>query len=244
MTIAEKVLRGKKDLDDAYKAGRHSVDGEYAGWYDTFWDNFQTNGTRTDYSYAFSNVGWNNATFRPKYPIVASANASYIFDSCALSDYDFVENGVVLDTSKAISLTYAFRNCAGIKRLGVIDCTGCAELNRTFYSCKVETIDMLVVSENLKYTNTFDYIGNLVNINIQGIIGQNGFSLKSNVLSKDSIVSIVNHLSDTTTGFVVTLSLAAVNKAFETSPGANDGQISQEWATLASTKSNWTISLV
>ena len=38
--------------------------------YDTFWDNYQSNGNRTAYEYAFAGEGWNNTTFKPKYDIV------------------------------------------------------------------------------------------------------------------------------------------------------------------------------
>jgi hypothetical protein len=40
------------------------------------------------------------------------------------------------------------------------------------------------------------------------------------------------------------LPLRAVNKAFETSEGANDGKTSTEWETLIGTKTNWTIAYV
>ena len=63
------------------------------------------------------------------------------------------------------------------------------------------------------------------------------------LLSKASITSIINALSSTTSGLTVTLSKTAVNTAFETESGGADGSTSQEWLALATTKSNWTISL-
>jgi hypothetical protein len=45
----------------------------------------------------------------------------------------------------------------------------------------------------------------------------------STLLDKESILSFVNALSTTKSGLTTTLSLTAVNKAFETSEGVNDG---------------------
>ena len=76
-------------------------------------------------------------------------------------------------------------------------------------------------------------------------ITKNGFDVQwSTELSKESIISIINALSDTTTALTVTLSKTAVNNAFETAKGNADGSTSEEWAALIATKQNWTISLV
>jgi hypothetical protein len=233
LELADKVV-------EVFEAGKAQGGGD--SYYDTFWDSFQTNGNRNLYNYAFAGQGWNNVTFKPKYPINAVGDASYMFNECALSDFDFVENRVMLNTSGATSLTYCFRS-ANIKRFGVIDCTSCKEANRIFYGSKVETIDELVVNESLKFTNAFDYTGSLVNITIKGVIAQNGFKITSSRLSKASIESIINALSKTTSGLTVTLPKAAVNKDFETSNDANDGSTSTEWTTLIATRPNWTISL-
>jgi hypothetical protein len=62
-------------------------------------------------------------------------------------------------------------------------------------------------------------------------------------LTKASITSAINGLNDSVTGKTVSFRLVAVNKAFETSEGANDGSTSAEWQSLVGTKPNWTISL-
>ena len=53
----------------------------------------------------------------------------------------------------------------------------------------------------------------------------------------------MNILSDTASGKTLTLSLTAVNNAFETSAGAKDGSTSAEWTALVDAKTNWTITL-
>ena len=62
-------------------------------------------------------------------------------------------------------------------------------------------------------------------------------------LDKANTTSIINALSDTASGQTLTLNLAAVNTAFETSSGAKDGSTSTKFAALIATKTNWTIVL-
>ena len=66
----------------------------------------------------------------------------------------------------------------------------------------------------------------------------------STKLSRTSIENLINGSSPITSDKTITLSLTAVNKAFETSEGANDGETSTEWLTLKDTKPNWTFVLV
>ena len=200
--------------------------------YDAFWDNYQRNGNRTIYTYAFAGGGWNNETFKPKYPMMPT-DAMQMFDTCSLTDFDFVERGIDIDFSKATTMTYIFKNCRGIKRMGTIDCSSCKDLNRLFYGCAMETVDNLIVHENLTYSNTFDY-ASIINITISGTIGKNGFKLTCSTLSKASIESIINALSTTTEGLTITLSAEAVENAFTDT----------EWTALENTKTNWNISLV
>ena len=63
-------------------------------------------------------------------------------------------------------------------------------------------------------------------------------------LSKDSMLSVFSCLSADVSGKTLTLNKEAVDKAFETSPGAADGSTSAEWLALVAEHSNWTISLV
>ena len=107
------------------------------------------------------------------------------------------------------------------------------------------TIDKMITSENTSFTNMFGNDAALVNVTWEGVIAKSGLSFsKSTKLSKASIISIITALSLATTGLAITLSLASVNKAFETSEGANDGSESTQWRFLSQSKSNWTISLV
>ena len=79
MSIAEKLTAIAENEQRVYDAGyMHGNNdgyllGEEAGKkseYDAFWDAFQLDGERTNYSYAFSGSGWHSETFKPKYKIL------------------------------------------------------------------------------------------------------------------------------------------------------------------------------
>lgn len=92
--------------------------------------------------------------------------------------------------------------------------------------------------------NSFNKCPSLVHFNYIGVLPVTITFEHSTKLNATSIETIVNSLSVDATGQSLTLSKAAVNKAFETSEGANDGSTSAEWATLIGTRPNWTINLV
>ena len=221
--------------------------------YDRFWDSLQQNGTRTDYTYGFAGLGWNRSNFLPKYDLAPST-----FNTCFYSlnrndadweSFDLVEHlaklGVAFDTSQCTNLVSLFM-WAWVGRIGVFDCTGTTthSLTSTFGYGKIKTIDKLIVKPENVFNNTFQNQAELVNITFEGTIG-NAISFQwSTKLSKASIESVVGHLSTTTSGLSVTFSKTAVNKAFETSEGANNGSTSAEWTALVNTRPNWTINLV
>jgi hypothetical protein len=145
-----------------------------------------------------------------------------------------------LDFSKTyLNQTFQFSKS---RRWGVIDARYGSSLDYTFTSAECETIDKLIVKESLKYTNTFNYCIGLKNITIEGVIGET-INFAYCPLTKQSIESVVSHLSTSASGKVLSLSTSAVKKAFETSAGANDGTTSAEWLALIATRSNWTIGL-
>lgn len=227
--IATKLTTVAENQQKVYDAGKKAE-------YDRFWDTYQQNGERTKYSYAFSE-GWNNDTFRPKYPIRAT-DASYMFDGCGVTDFDFVERGVQLDLSAATTLTYMCRKAKGITHMGVLDTRNAGKitrLNRLFYGCRIQTIDEFIVDRETKYDNTFIYATQLKEIRISGEIAQDGLSFADcGLLSRESLDSVIQALSGTTTGLTVSFNKAAVNAAYTT----------DDWNALVDQKSNWTFTLL
>lgn len=221
--------------------------GRTAEWND-FWDAFQKQGTRGSYANAF--VGdWTDEIFKPKYDI-ALADSLYSADSTfyqsEISDLAgcLSKQGVKLDLSKVQRLSGTFQ-ASKISNMPPIDLSNCTKILLGLYN--MTELKSLTI-QNLRADCTFDralsYNHALESLNISGTIGSSGFNLQhATKLSKESWQNVVSCLSATTTGLSITGSLTSVKKAFETAPGANDGNTSDEWLALIATKPNWTISL-
>lgn len=214
---------------------------------ETFWETYQESGNRTIYENAFGN--WIERQFYPLYSI-KPRTAYMMFKSFGARD-DIIINlverlgylGIDLDFSECADLQYCFQQ-AYFSHVGIIDARSCSDLRNTFNSSQIRTIEKLVVYEKLKYTTAFYLCLYLKDIlSIEGAIG-NDINFKDSPLSKGSIVNVINALSDTVKGNMLTLSLKAVNDAFETVEGMADGSSSNEWAELIENKTNWTIALV
>lgn len=219
--MAEKI-REKTQTNDSIKSGDvpQKIESVFEAGKEAehvrVWNEFQQNGTRTNYPYGFCGSYWNDETYDPVYPILCTNSATYFFaynTQCTTTKVP-----ITIDTENA---QYVFYNCSRLK-----------------------TIPLLTVTEKTAFTGWFISTNNLENLNIQGTIAKSGFDVKNcQKLSRESIVKIINILSESTSGLTVTLSKIAVNKAFETSNGANDGSTSAEWLQLKQIKPNWTIYL-
>lgn len=174
---------------------------------DRFWDAFQRNGTLTGYSYAFAGIGWIDETYNPKYPINATTAANYMFCYTGITD---TKVPIDLGTNRT-------------NKVGVFE-----------NASKLVTIPELILGSEIRLSNTaFTNCTKLANITITGTIGYTA-SFEWCPLTKASIISIVNALSATATGYTVTFKKSAKEAAFT----------DEEWNALIATKSNWTFSLV
>ena len=217
-------------VGEVYEAGQKSE-------YDRLWDEFlkvTQNGTM---DFVFAGNLWNEATFKPKYSMKPySAVGMFRRNGCNGDLVELLEGlGVTLDFSECVQMSYLFYE-ANFTRIGVIDFTATDTTSYAFgYMYNCHTIDLVKLKKENTYVTASFRCPALVNIKIDGEIGQNGFNVQwSTRLSKESITSIINALSDTTSGRTVTFSKTAKEAAFT----------SEEWAALIATKSNWTISLV
>lgn len=248
MTVEEKLVKIAENTPKVYEAGKAEgiAEGKQAE-YDAFWDNFQNKGAARRYDYAFAGQVWTEKIFRPKYNLIPT-NAQYMFAYGALSGLDLTAHleklGVTLDTSRSTSFDHMFYYGSPY-RVPAISTVGANALQSIFQYCSVSTVDKLILrddgSQTFKNPFTGTKFGKLI---VEGVIGNNGFNIQDSTgLTHDSIVSIVTALSTTTTGLTVTFSKTAVDKAFETVEGENDGSTSAEWLALVATRSNWTIAL-
>ena len=253
MSIADKLTtiadNQQKVYDTGYEKGNQTGydAGEAKGkedLLDSFWENYQDKGKRTYYNGAFSYM--TDEVFNPKYDIKPTqARYLFMFSRMTGSLPDRLkELGITMDLSADPSVMETFSN-TGWTNIGEIYMPKATSGYGTFaFSNKLKVIEKLTFSDSFAWSSTF--AGTKLQRLIMGSkITKNGFDVQwSTELSKESIISIINALSDTTTALTVTLSKTAVNNAFETAKGNADGSTSEEWAALIATKQNWTISLV
>lgn len=214
--------------------------------YDEFWDVFQSKGNRNRYTFGF--CYWNEDNFKPKYNIIATYS-TYMFSYYA-SQTDLIDHleklGITIDWSDCTSISYMFQN-AQFTTFPTMDLRKATTFSYAWQNAaNLKTIQKIILNSNGNqsfHNTTFLGCKSLENIEFEGVIGS-VLNMKDSPLTKKSMTNIINVLSATASSKTLTLSLSAVNNAFETSEGAADGSTSQEWLDLIATKSNWTISLV
>lgn len=180
--------------------------------YDRFWDSCQQNGKRGNYIYGFAGEGWNDATYNPKYPIECRTHRSnYMFANSLVTD---TKVPIIIGSELALS----------------------NNIELFYYATNVKTIRELRLESDRVFGNScFGHCNALVEIRITGpgkIISVANFQWSP--LSKESFISVVNALSDTTSGLTATFKKTAKEAAFT----------EDEWTTLTATKSNWSFLLV
>lgn len=190
-------------LDKVYEAGQQSE-------YDRFWDSFQSYGKLTNYQSVFGGAGWKDDNFKPKY-VPNIKMASLMFRETG------IKNIVGLDFSKANDLQYTFY-ASKVVYIDEISTISASRLYQTFDTCtKLKTIGKLILKADgtQTFTNPFGNCTSLENIEIEGVIGNNGFNVsKSKLLTHDSLMSIINHLKDLTgTSSTLTCTLGTTNLA-------------------------------
>ena len=231
--------------------------------YDAFWDAQQLNGNRREYSYFGAGVYIpSDIWLNPKYPFVLENTANNFmrdFNTAVSASYGGPGghraptdlSGWEIDASSATESTDFFYN-ASVKNINV-DLSNSNSLIRAFCGSNRGLVNNITVkvsekcasfSQAFYYNVNANYCTDVVRFAEGSVIAAGNLNLSYCRQSKESLASVINALSYTTTGLTVTLRLAAVNTAFETSAGAADGSTSEEWLALAATKPNWTINLI
>ena len=178
------------------------ADGQQAE-YDRFWDSFQENGNRTEYSRAFSEGGWNDDNFRPKYDITPASNGmGYMFyRNTGITDLKGIMDacGVKFDFSKASNATSMFSQMTKNTRLPRIDWRTITNTYQAIYGCAALTeIEEIVSSMKTTYSQTFISLPALTTILFSGTIASSIEFTQSPLLSNNSLHSIADHMADMT----------------------------------------------
>lgn len=240
MSISDKLIIIAENQQNVFNAGEKLQ-------YDVFWDNFQDYGKRTNYQHTFLNndntdvgTGWNDKNFIPKYDMRPVGSNNYMFYRIGVGDFKrlFEESEIVIDFANVTKFQYGFAY-SKITQLGILDFSECVNLTSAFEGCKnLISIDKLKLRDDgdVILTQAFTSTPNLENILIEGCIGNKVDFGSCSKLSKDSIISIVNALSNTVDSYIV-FSKVAIENAF--------GSIGNtEWLNLIKPKYNWNVILV
>lgn len=185
-----------------------------------------------------------NSTFKdctglvtvPQYDFTNATIINGMFQGCSN-----LENIPIINTTKDVSIYATFRFCSKIKEI-----TGTSRWTTMAYSfegCKLlERINAILVDCDAYSFNSCNALKE-VTFEEESISNRNAQLRHCKLLSKNSIISVINGLNSSSSGGTLSLSLTAVNNAFETVTGLADGSTSQEWLALRETKTNWTIAL-
>lgn len=218
--VAETLSDVPAAIDGVYSVGKKSgyavgvTDGAQSE-YDRFWDVFQKNGRAegVNYYHAFCyGDRFTDDNYEPKYDIICSATSTG-------GRQLFYSNSRITSTKVPIRV------------LG-------SSVNSIFYGCVgLREVPLFEIHSGVDLTSAFANCTSLESITFTGTIGRSIDIHWSTNLTKDSITSIFNALSSTTSGLSVTFSETALIKAFGNSS-------SEEWIALRDSKPNWTIAYV
>ena len=219
---------------------------------DAFWDSYQECGKRTKYNYAFTN--FDADIFYPKYDI-RPTQLQYGFGNPnvlpTFVEFDLTERlrecGVVLDTGDCTDLTSVFlgTNMVGIPTIDLRSATSSVNVFRN--AMYIRRIEKLIVTESNVFTGSFQANNALEELRFEGNIANDidlHWSTKLSHASIESVLSAAYYREDLTKTPTVTLSKAAVDKAYETSVGANDGSVGANWVYGWEANANFNISLL
>ena len=214
---AEGIEIGRAEgLTEGYEQGEAA--GKKAE-YDAFWDAYQINGTRTNYTYAFGSNCWSDDTFKPKYNI--SGTMDHIFYNSQITEKglkDAIDRGIIIDFSKSSLSPYALAVMPNLTEIPFdVSLEGIKSENNMVgvfsYNQNLETIKKIVLKADGTtpiYAGIFSSSPKIKNVTFEGVIGVS-FDLSTlKYLSADSIRSIMEHLSGTASGKTLTLSATAV----------------------------------
>ena len=229
------TVRSKTGTSDLLKSGElaYLVAGIESGnsYYDTFWDNFQKNGSKTDYKYAFYGDGWNNTIFKPKYDI-SPTDASSMFNFCEMTNLqELVKTaGITIDFSGCTNMTYMLAR-SKITKFPTVNVSSATQVSYMCnYATELEEITITGIRQTHDFSGAFSVCSKLKNLMVSGVIGKNFSVVQSPLLTSESVQSIIDALADLTGENTQTLSLHASVKATLTE---------EQLASI--TQKNWTV---
>ena len=267
--IAEAIAYGDViGFEDGFSEG--FSEGEKQGKSDTIramWEAIQSGGQRDNYQNLLNYTSYTKKTFKPIYDIKPTGTGVYNWmynvyrngSQCLLDEGQVnmkeleEEQGIKFDFSGCTNMTRTFAHGL-FSELNVIDMSNATVTDYVFYGGQInhtqrdvlapKRIERLICSETTKFvTSSFQFAVGFKYIGFEGVIASD-INVSWSPLDNESLTKLLTILSDSATGKTVSVSKSAVDKAFETSEGANDGSETLDWDDLVNAKPNWTVSLV
>ena len=221
MSIAEKLLtiaeNEQRVYDAGFKAGQSQggdTEVAYKEGEKAMWDVITNNQQRTDYNRVC--FCWGDEYIRPPYKIVPTGSMSGQYTFASNSNlkriekeyFDFSQKEQAANSNG--NWSYMFSYCTNLEVVEDIGLNPQWGYAATFRGCgKLHTIERLGVDEKMVWDkNVFQFCSSLVNLTIDGTIGQNGFDIHwSTKLSKESLLSILGACNIDVTASPVTITL-------------------------------------
>lgn len=210
------------------------------------WNGIQQSGARTDYNYAFRL--WRNMgeIWKPIHDIKPTTASYMFYNAQGISNLPELckELGITIDFANSTGMTQ-FGAYSSITHLGTVDVrkvtsgltSGLANMTA------LVQVHLIIKDDGSQNINgCFSGCSQLAELTIEGGI-KTTTSFGACPLNKASIENVFDVLLGSASGQTVTFKKTAVNVAFETSEGANDGSTSDEWNSLVASKPSWTVSL-
>lgn len=233
---------GKLDLDQMAESIPEVYDKGFEAGKGAYWDDLQQNGKRKDYDYMFSGYYWTPDTFDPKHIPVKPERAAGMFANAAKLTVDLSEEKYkkIIDLSECTAFSSTFAE-SGITGVGIINATlnPNNRISYGFQSAKnLKKIEKFITSEVVTYSQTFSYCNSLEDITVEGVIGAD-ISFLHSPLNAKSLVSVVEHLSDTASGKTATFKQFAIDNAIFPVTSEKTSITYASWDELKATKQNW-----
>lgn len=177
------------------------------------WDAIQNGGTPINAFIGFAGPYWNDESFCPKYDIVPTLGAQYMFRNCGVTDMKGIleRQGVKLDLSKSSNYYYMFGNAA-VTRLPELDMSR-GEPTESFYNARnLQYIEKLKLKDGANFSGAFSGCVSLEEITFEGTISQNLYLGDSTKLTHGTLLHIFDVLADLSAARVLTLGSANLAK--------------------------------
>lgn len=190
LTVSTNNLLIAENQEKVFEAGQKSE-------YNRFWDNFQENGKRDGYAYAFAY--WKDENFYPKHNITSSPSAERVFYNCKVTNLKqrLEECGVTLDL-RTYNSSYCFYYCSSTE-YPKLDISRNGNMGSMFYGCEMQKLELICGASTSFSSSTLSSCTNLTELMLEGVLKTNGLNVSSLKLTHDSLISIINTLYDYST---------------------------------------------